>query len=69
MIGLQIVAALALLALPRAQAGFCEPQDRRRGRRAVRWIFAGTLLLYFAMPERLGRLWLLDERYAQIWRR
>jgi len=62
----QLFAAMALLALPGPQRVAPESDDARRGRRAVRLVFAGALLLYFVMPETLGWLWMLDERYAPV---
>jgi hypothetical protein len=58
--------AMLSLALPRAPRPAREPEDGRIGRRIVQAIFAGALFLYFAMPELIGWLWFLDERYAPI---
>ncbi len=61
---LALLAALALLAWPRADDSEAPQLSRRRSLVAAWLAFAATL--YFAFPVSIGWLWQLNERYALV---
>jgi hypothetical protein len=63
---IELALCMALIALPRARTSVPLDDGARRRRAVLLAIFTGVCTLYFALPERIRWLWLLDERYAPV---